>query len=224
MFIAIAALVFVIYMIKERFLPRSKIMLMKAGVGLCILAVAYFALFDNYSVPSLLISIGVIFGFLGDITGIRKRVKAANKAAEPYVVGIAFFIIGHIFYLAALIVVNADMLDAIPLSAVISIITIPILTKLIKVDSKSLLGLGHFYLVIVSSVLAFSISYVALSDIPQNPFGMLFCSGAFLFWLSDYILIFRNFNKYNMQVPHVLVLAPYYFGQILICLSIFFVH
>ena len=208
---------------KEKYTHINKIMFFKCGIGLCITGIAYFGIFDNYCVPSLLVALGVIFGFLGDVAGVSKRSKNISKAKKPLAVAIFFFMIGHFFFIAALVVLCVDALDALFLGVLLSAFTIPLTAKFLSVPAKDIRILGNIYIVVVCLMLGFALSYSFFTPSIHHRFASLFLIGAVLFWLSDYLLVFRNFNKFGMRMPHAVSLAPYYLGQLFISFSIFFI-
>ena len=168
----------------------------------------------------LLIVLGLLFGALGDVLLNLKNVLTA-KAQIIFAAGIAVFLIGHVLYVAALIPLDVSaLLIAVPVAAVLSAAILTTILKRVEAPKK-LVIFGSIYLVAVIAM--FSCALALLIKEPASAFRLTFTIGAFLFMVSDVILVFALFVKSSPKCLRAINLSCYYVGQLLIALSLLLV-
>lgn len=208
----------------ERRLGYSvKNLIFKSVSSLCYLLTAVFALITNYKAYTYgsLIIMGGALGLVGDIL---LDLKGLYKEQESTYLkgGFIFFLIGHIFYISA--VVNSIKMDwywvvgAAALSAIIGIVTV-LSANLMKVHYGAYRQIVAVYVAFLAmtsvvSVIAVFISHFHISYIIMSV-------GAILFLLSDAVLSNTFFGrgkdkKHHLFINHFL----YYAGQYLIAASV----
>lgn len=166
----------------------------------------------------LLILIGLFLGMVGDIFLNLRNLFEGSKSKKVFAIGILAFIAGHFLYIAALIGQNSSIvLPAVLMAAVISFLSIPPLMKQIVAPSKGLKIFGYVYLVIVITM--FSCAAVLLVKDGVSALTVLFAIGAFLFMISDFIMIYYSFGK-KIPALRATNLLCYYIGQLLIAFCI----
>lgn len=166
-----------------------------------------------------IIIIGLAFGAVGDIClNLRHLVGSRGKAV--FMAGIAAFLIGHLFYLFALISRAPKMLLwAVPACAVVSALMLWFILKKIEVQG-AIRAFGIVYLVVVFQMMCCAIGLLPLE--PANPAYLLFAAGAVLFAASDVLLVLNQFGKRQYPAFRPMNLSLYYLGQICIALTIAF--
>lgn len=167
------------------------------------------------------ILIGLLFGAIGDIClNLRHLVGSRGKAV--FMAGIAAFLIGHLFYLAALIGRAPNMLFwAVPACAVVSALMLRFILKRIEVQGAIRI-FGIVYLVVVFLMMCCAAGLLPLS--PADPAYLLFALGAVLFAASDVLLVLNQFGKRQYPAFRPMNLSLYYLGQLCIALTIAFMR
>ncbi len=172
----------------------------------------------NGTVFGKLILIGLILGMIGDILLNLRNQFQGGMSMKVFALGVLAFLAGHILYIAALIrACPAMVVLAAVMTAVISFLSIPPLMKRITAPSKGLKLFGYVYLVIVIAM--FSCALGVLVNVGMTPVNLVFAAGAFLFLISDFIMIYYTFGS-KIPVLRVTNLLCYYVGQLLIGLCI----
>lgn len=181
---------------------------------------------DHARSLGVLILIGLCLGMLGDILlNLRNQLKG-KASMGVFALGILAFLSGHFLYIAALIkqyghfvgqATAKDLLIAIAACAVLSAVSIPPLMKRISAPNKGLKIFGYVYLIVVIAMLSFAATNVFMVGFEAK--NIVFAVGAFLFTVSDFIMIYYSFGKKKppLRVANLLL---YYFGQLLIALCI----
>lgn len=165
----------------------------------------------------LLVVLGLIFGAMGDVCLNLRAVLPAIKD-KVFAAGIAVFLIGHLFYVAALMTRDARAaLWGIPAAAVLAAIIIPMTLKRIDVPGK-LKAFGIVYLVVV--IVMFGCAAALCISYPNDTCSLLFAIGALLFMVSDIVLVFHLFGKRKHVALRGINLSLYYVGQLLIALCL----
>ncbi len=165
-----------------------------------------------------LILIGLILGLVGDVFINMSYLYEGATSNKVFVVGTLAFLLGHFLYIAFLVKrAESELLLAIILTIVLSIALIPLLLKQITAPSKGLKIFGCVYLTIVIAM--FSCAVTQAIAIGVGSLSVIFLLGAFLFLVSDFIMIYNSFGKQikPLKAIHLLV---YYVGQILIATCI----
>ena len=167
---------------------------------------------------ALLIAIGLGFGMIGDIClNLRLVLKDGKKI---FLAGIAAFLIGHILYLAA-IIMQIDSLQALLIGIGAGIVCAAgLLIWIFKniTAQKVFKIFGIFY---VGAVVVMTAVAVTKVIIDFNYASLVFMIGAILFTASDVILIFNMFSEHKKAWMRPTNLSLYYIGQLLIAASLF---
>ncbi len=165
-----------------------------------------------------LILIGLVLGMIGDILLNLRNQFQGGMSMKVFALGVLAFLAGHILYIAALIQSCRTMLFlAVMLTAILSVLSIPPLMKRITAPSKGLKMFGYVYLVVVIAM--FSCAVGVLVNAGFTVANWVFVLGAFLFVISDFIMIYYTFGN-KIPALRVTNLLCYYVGQLLIGLCI----
>lgn len=193
---------------------RLTVFKVATSLGFIVIGIYSYSLQD-YNLYNLYILIGLFLGFLGDFAlGCKHLI---NKTI-CLVLGLCFFLFGHLFYLLAFL--NEIKINIIIIISIIIVSTIVIRhinKKNFTIKPKSL---TYIYLLLSIIVL---VTGVANGLIYPQLNSILSLVGIVFFVLSDYILCFLYFgNPTNNLKLKLTNLALYYCGQVLLALSIYF--
>ena len=148
---------------------------------------------------------GLIFSLLGDMMLLKPWYK--------FELGLAAFLIGHIFYIIAFISYKGMDWDILPLLPLIGFALW--LFRMIKPHlGKLLIPVGSYMSVIL--LMVWQGIGIWLSE--KNIFGLLIGSGAFIFCVSDSILAYQRFMR-RFKYGNTIALVTYYIAQYLISSS-----
>ncbi len=173
---------------------------------------------ENPTGFGLLVLIGLVLGMVGDILLNLRNQFTGGASMKVFALGVLAFLSGHILYIAALIRQSSGIiLPALIATAVLSFLTIPPLMKRITAPSQGLKLFGYVYLVIVIAMFCCSGALLALTG--AATVNLVFVAGAFLFVISDFIMIYYTFGS-KIPALRVTNLLCYYVGQLLIGLCI----
>ena len=171
------------------------------------------------------IVLGLTFGLLGDVALAFKRI-AKDKDKFFTLLGMTFFIIGHIFYTTGLFVnyyVPGNVIHIIiPLVAAL-LIALSIVFIELKLKFK-LGGFKYFGIVYFTALFSVSMSCLSLNILNhfQSTFLILMLVGAIVFASSD-ILLTRTYFKENCPKGFLISTSiTYYLAQFLIAFTLFF--
>ena len=168
-----------------------------------------------------LILIGLILGMVGDVFLNLRNLYTGGKSNKVFAVGILAFLSGHFLYIAALLGRDASIvLPALLLTAVISVSAIPPLMKRINAPSMGLKVFGYVYLVIVIAMFSAAASLIIRGGF--TALNAVFTVGAFLFMISDFLMIYYSFGR-KLKPLRAINLLSYYVGQLLIACTILLV-
>lgn len=186
----------------------------KTLASLCFIIIGYRAYLSSHSDLALLIVIGMVFDGLGDVfLGIR---NIAFKE-KMFLYGTFSFMIGHVFYLVALIYVNrTDLLWIILISVLMSSIFFYFANRYCRLRKSQYVILPTYALMIYSITVYSVFNYYKSNNINN----LLFMFGAIMFACSDTILSFYNFGKRKGWM-HPVYSFLYYAGQLFIAFSLF---
>ena len=153
---------------------------------------------------------GLIFSLFGDMMLLKPWYK--------FELGLASFLVGHIFYIIAFISYKGMDWDILPLLPLIGFALW--LFRMIKPHlGKLLIPVGSYMSVIL--LMVWQGMGIWLSE--KNTFGLLIGSGAFIFCVSDSILAYQRFMK-RFKCGNTLSLLTYYIAQYLISSSTQIAH
>lgn len=156
---------------------------------------------------SLILCTGLIFACIGDILLI-----------DYFILGAAFFAIGHIFYFIAFCFFQKFQWFDIFIGLVIYL-CITFLFELYPFDFEGLKVLIMIYALIISLMLGKSISNI-IRDRENKLINIVILLGASLFFFSDAMLLFYVFGNAPLVFDY-LCIGTYYPAQILLAFSIF---
>ncbi len=198
----------------------------KMASSLCYLLTSVFAVLQNPDASDygILIMMGGVLGLAGDIALDLKFIypKDANEYLKA---GFLFFLIGHIFYNAAIIMYNPfkwwHLLICAAVSIVLGLGTV-FSANLLKMHYGKYRRIVFLYVVFLSMTMCTS---VLAAFISQSKSMIILAVGAVLFVLSDLILSKIYFGRgWEKPVPIFLNHLFYYAGQYLIAASIIFLN
>ena len=164
-----------------------------------------------------LILYGLFFGMVGDFF-LNLRYLSENNAQKIFLIGILFFLIGHILYLCAIVPLSNNLLPCVLIGALLAAALLCYIFKTMEVKPAFKI-FGVFYLgaIIIMTVIAVG-NWLNIG----NAFTVLYALGAILFTISDIILIFNTFGKTSRFSLRIANLSFYYIGQLLIALSVYY--
>ena len=171
------------------------------------------------------IILGLVFGLLGDVALAFKRI-AKDKDKFFTLLGMTFFIIGHIFYTTGLFVnyyIPGNIIHIIIPLVVAVIIALSIVFIELKLKFK-LGGFKYFGIVYFTALFSVSMSCLSLNILNQfqSTFLILMLVGALLFASSD-VLLTRTYFKENCPKGFLISTSiTYYLAQFLIAFTLFF--
>ena len=171
------------------------------------------------------IILGLTFGLLGDVALAFKRI-AKDKDKFFTLLGMTFFIIGHIFYTTGLFVnyyVPGNIIHIIIPLVVALLIALSIVFIELKLKFK-LGGFKYFGIVYFTALFSVSMSCLSLNILHhfQSTFLVLMLVGAIVFASSD-ILLTRTYFKENCPKGFLISTSiTYYLAQFLIAFTLFF--
>ncbi len=184
------------------------------------------ALKHGYSIFPILILMGLIFGLLGDIWLDLKWIYKDDNDIYTFS-GFFSFIVGHIFFISAILqrFANWDKIIYIVLPVVISLIAavgMLILEKPLKMNYGKFKAITVVYTFIVALLAFLSGSLALMNGFNIMTLNLMFAGGIF-FALSDLILSGTYFGE-NMKRPIDIITnhTTYYAAQFLIASSLMF--
>lgn len=224
--LGIGILVSLYFCLKRRSGSNLPNLLLKTASSLFFLLTAVVALMLNKeaSTYGCLIIFGGILGLVGDVLLDLKGIYKMD--AETYLNGgFISFLIGHIFYSAAVIFSSGMKWWIAALCVVISFASGGIsiaLAKPMKLDYGKFKGIVFLYVSILFCTMTLSIAAMLLSKFSLN--NILFAVGAVLFTLSDLVLSGTYFGQgKNRAIDYFINHFLYYSAQFLIASTIMFI-
>lgn len=224
--LSVGVVVSLVFCYQRRLGFSIKNLLFKSVSSLCYLLTAVFALIDNVNARTYgsLIIMGGALGLVGDILLDLKGIY--KKDERVYLKGgFIFFLVGHIFYIAA-IVYSIKLkwwivLLGAAVSAVIGVLTV-LSANLMKVHYGAYRKIVAVYVAFLAMTTVMSATAMIVSSFEKG--YVLMAVGSLLFLLSDAVLSNTFFGrgkdkKHHLFINHFL----YYAGQYLIAASIMFI-
>lgn len=198
---------------------------MKAAVVLKGTASLMFVLLGIYLMPSRItmygdfILKGLIFGMFGDILLNLRYLVPKQKATSVFGLGVLSFIVGHGFYISALVDLGGTgiLLWTLLFTIVISAIVIILMKKHIPIEKKYVRVFCYIYIVVVVTMLSAAISLMLVKGYSFKYTSFLV--GALLFLISDIFTVYYSFIE-ETRLQKALNLYTYYLAQILIALTL----
>ena len=161
---------------------------------------------------------GLVAGMLGDIL-LNLRFVFRKNGQKIFLVGILFFLIGHILYLLALLpqARYAWKWPCILIGALLAGALLAYIFKTMEVKAAfKIFGIFYLGAVFIMTALAIGIAVFV-----RSPRSVLYAVGAVLFTASDVVLIFNTFSgvtKFSLRITN---LTLYYIGQMMVACSLF---
>lgn len=170
----------------------------------------------NTKPDAILVVIGLICGFFGDVfLDLKHVIPKVHKVA--FVLGVWAFMCGHLFYIAynLLYVIRDFSSTVVLLELVVGVLGFAKIMWLMKKCNPPtiLIGLGVVYLLILDLSFGLALSVM-------NQCGILMVLGTFFFMISDHMLIYDYFGKKKYPSFHGILLVLYYAAQWCIVYSI----
>lgn len=160
---------------------------------------------------------GLILCLVGDVMLALDNSRALSKYFLP---GLTSFLIGHILFVWAFSMrVPFSLYDLI--LPVIAVILTFFIVRMKGIDVGKLRVAVIIYSFFVALLFSKGISLVLVNG--MTPVNSLLCRGAFLFLLSDAIVLFLLFYEKKHFIVRFCNLATYYGGMFLIALSLAFI-
>lgn len=197
--------------------------ILKTLTSIVFVILAVYSSLANYSYEVLyyavFIIIGLVFGLVGDITLDLKLTYPKDNDIFTFT-GMSSFAIGHIFYLAIIIMYFGFSIWALLLSIALTLITVFATIFLMKYKYEKYLIISTIYCFLLTFMM-FSSLFGAIEDNFSMTTRLLFTGGVF-FLISDGILSMQYFGgKDNSRLLVILNHVTYYLAQFLIAASIF---
>ncbi len=225
--LAVGVVVSFVFCYQRRLGFSLKNLLFKSISSLCFLLTAVFALIGNSSayIYGSLIIMGGALGLVGDILLDLKGVYKQDE--KTYLKGgFIFFLVGHIFYIGALIYSIKPKWWLILIAAVVSIligIGTVLSANLMKVHYGAYRRIVAIYVAFLAMTMLTSILCVFLTNFQKG--YILMAIGSVLFLLSDVVLSNTFFGRGKDKQHHLFINHfLYYAGQYLIASSVLFVN
>lgn len=203
-----------------------KNLLFKSVSSLCYLLTAVFALINNsqaYSYGSLIImggALGLVGDILLDLKGLYKNEEKVYLKG-----GFIFFLVGHIFYISAILNSIKMKWWLILIACVISIaigIGTVLSANIMKVHYGAYRRIVAIYVAFLSMTMVCSIFAAIVSHFQKG--YVIIAIGSVLFLLSDAVLSNTFFGRGKDKKIHIFINHfLYYAGQYLIAASVMFV-
>ena len=220
----------VLFIVRKGDITDPISLILKSIASICFIVTSFAAFIFDTSLPTaLLVIIGQVFGLLGDIFLDMKYLY--RKDEKPYTyTGFIVFLIGHLFFVAFMILTYGATL----LITLISLAVAILAALLIYFASEKIAGLVYGGYKVISTIYMFVLAFTMMFAILQiflNNYGffnttkILFAIGMVFFMISDLILAMIYFTpKDAMNKPSFirLNLAFYYAAQICISVSLVF--
>lgn len=192
--------------------------ILKGVASAFFVALGVYCYYANPVSGGMLIVIGLVLGMIGDIFLNMRNLFEGATSNKVFAIGILAFLAGHFLYIAFLINGAGEKIWlTIILTIVIAVISIPPLMKRITAPSKGLKIFGYVYLTIVICMFSCSVTMLVARGI--SSLTLTFLVGAFLFLISDFIMIYYSFGK-KIKPLRAINLLAYYMGQLLIAFCI----
>ena len=171
------------------------------------------ARFTTLPAPSPLLAAALLLGLAGDVMLLVPSPKSEEngKPALPLLLGIGFFLLGHLFYIALFLRRRALFPTGALLFTVLAVCLLLFLIglRILRPEMGSLFLPGTVYFLVLMSVFCLSL----LSSIGLGRYGQVL--GAALFLTSDYILA-RSILGHRKKYTNFFVMLTYILAQALL--------
>lgn len=158
---------------------------------------------------------GLVLGMIADIL---LNFRFILKNGKPvFLVGILVFLLGHILYLFAVFPMVSNPLAVLIAAIILTALLMKwIFSKITAEKAFKIFGIFYIGAIVL-------LNCTAIANLFQNPsaFTAVFAIGAFLFLISDIVLILNTFGKESRFRLRIMNLSMYYIGQLLIATSMY---
>lgn len=202
----------------ERAGDLSKATLRKGLASLVFVALGFYCLAMAPSLYGAIIVIGLVCGLIGDVLLNLRLTLEAPKSNQVFAAGVVAFVLGHLLYIAALLMQGASIWIWLLITVVIAAISVPLFMRDITAPSAGLRAFGIVYLIIVIAMFGAATSLTITTG--GEPLADTFAVGAALFMVSDFMMIYHFFGPRKIPALRTANLLCYYVGQLLIALTI----
>ncbi|MGI6316558.1 MAG: lysoplasmalogenase [Christensenellales bacterium] len=196
---------------------RNLELAIKGLASVCFVVVGALALkFTSAPAYGWLVVLGLTFGAAGDV--LLQLGDFTPETKRRFILGTTCFLIGHLFYIAAILTLGRLFLAwSIPLAVIACLLLVPAIRRQVQPPREiELFGIGYVTVLVVMAVFAFGQMFAGLGHLGRY----LLVLGALSFAFSDCVLIVDAFGR-PLPASSLIVLSSYYLGQLLIALSIF---
>ena len=189
--------------------------ILKGLASLCFVILGF--LTSRSGAGSSTILAGLILGAIADVL-LNLRFVYPQKGKMTFLAGILVFLSGHIAYLAAVLPMNGNPWITILIGCVLTAVLMKwLFTKITAEKAFKIFGIVYIGAIVILNCAAFANLIMS-----YRTFHLIFTAGAFLFLISDIVLILNTFGpepRFSLRITNLLL---YYIGQILIALSLLY--
>ncbi len=229
-FLAIGLIVTIVFLTKRTAKVTLNVAFLKAIASMCFILTGLFAFVGNENCPRIvgaLVGVGATWGMLGDIALDLKYVF--KKYEKDYMnAGFSSFLVGHIFYIAAMYFAFGFNKLALIMGAVCSVVASTFVLysePLLKVKFGSFKLITVLYMAVLGAVTGVAIGYAISSGYKLSQ--TLLNVGFMLFLASDCVLsdLYFSLDEKKKTKRSLIVLnhALYYSAQFCIAISLLFI-
>lgn len=195
----------------------KKALLMKGLASACFVAFGAYNFFSReFSWPTLAIFVGLCWGIIGDEIIALCQIYP-NSDTQHFIGGGVFFVVGHVFYVLALLILTGFNPIYVALVLAVAVVLSTIYGRKRDYLPENIKNSLRLYLGIVAVFTAISVS----GFLSKSSYGTaLFALGGILFTISDNILFAFKYGNRPRYRQNVTLHIAYYIAQFAIALSI----
>lgn len=191
--------------------------ILKGLASLCFVTLGF--LISRRTGGSETILTGLCLGAVADVL-LGLRYVFAKKGQLIFLAGILVFLLGHIAYLITVMPLDANAWIPVAAGILITVLLMKwLFTKITAAKVFQIFGIVYIGAIVLVNCAA---CYNLINS--AGMFTALFAAGAFLFLISDIVLILNTFGKERKFSLRITNLMLYYLGQILIVLSLLHIN
>lgn len=193
--------------------------ILKGTASLMFVLLGVFLITSKITMYGDLILKGLVFGMFGDILLNLRYLVPKQKESSVFGLGVLSFIVGHIFYIAALVDLGGTgiLLYSLIFTIIISVVVVLLMKKHIPIEKKYIRVCSYIYIIVVVAMLSSAISLILVKGYSFKHSSFLV--GSLLFLISDIFTVYYSFAKQS-NLQKALNLYIYYLAQILIALTL----
>ena len=136
--------------------------ILKGTASLMFVLLGVFLITSKITMYGDLILKGLIFGMFGDILLNLRYLVPEQKGSSVFGLGVLSFIVGHIFYIAALVDLGGTgiLLYSLIFTIIISVVVVLLMKKHIPIEKKYIRVCSYIYIIVVVAMLSSAISLI----------------------------------------------------------------